>query len=514
VLTHRLRTGAIAGLAIALVLALPSLSSASPQPRTDGPAPGFTHTQAKRILGEVRAAFAPKPQHAFGRGEVLPRTDLTMKLRDLRLARSALTRSERTAADQYLARPSLSSACTGTVVISGHFCVHYTAPGLLPDSNSATPDQAQLTADTLGDVWDREVGALGFRAPPSDGDEFFDVYLQDVGSQGLYGYCAPDNATVHSSSYCVLDNDFASSQFGGAAPINSLSVTAAHEFFHAIQFGYDVFEDIWFMEGTAVWAEEQVYPAINDYLQYLGYSAITHPRVPADYNGIDGTSDLFYRYGAVVFWKFLSERFGTPSIVRRVWEYADASQGSRYSLQAVTAALAEHGTSFARTFATFGAWNTKPRGSYGDRALFPSPAWWKVTSLTRSHRGTGSLGVVLDHLTNAAMLVRPGSRLPRRTRVRIIVDAPALARMSRALVQVRRHDGTITYVAVPLNANGDGSQVVAFDPRVVASVVVTLTNASTRMSSCGTDASDRYSCAGESADDGLDFAVRARLRLP
>jgi hypothetical protein len=28
-------------------------------------------------------------------------------------------------------------------------------------------------------------------------------------------------------------------------------VTAAHEFFHAIQYGYDVSEDPWLMESTA-----------------------------------------------------------------------------------------------------------------------------------------------------------------------------------------------------------------------------------------------------------------------
>jgi hypothetical protein len=312
----------------------------------------------------------------------------------------------------------------------------------------------------------------------------------------------------------VLDNDFKSSQFGGAAPLNSLRVTAAHEFFHAIQFGYDTGEDIWFMEGTAVWAEEQVYPTINDYLQYLAYSAITHPRVPVDYNGIDNTPDLFYRYGAVLFWKFLSERFRTPAIVRRVWDYADTAHGSRYSLQAVSAALAERGSSFASAFAVFGAWNTKPNSSYGDRALFPSPAWWKVTGLTRSHRDSGRLAVGLNHLTNAAMYIRPGPRLPKRTHVRIYVDGPALARMPRAVVQVRRRDGAVAYIGIPLNTNGDGSVLVNFNPRVVASVVVTLTNASTRMTSCGTDASDKYSCAGQSADDGLPFAVRARLRLP
>jgi hypothetical protein len=512
--THRLRTAAIAGVTVALVLTLPSLSSASPQPRADTPYPGVTHAQAKQILDEVTAALTAKPQRRFARGETLPHADLTMKLRDLRVARSSLTRSERITADQYLARPSASSAtsaCDDGVLSatqsSTHFCLHYSTIGLA----AATPEQVSTTLTTLEHVWTYEVGTLGFRAPPSDGDEFFDVYLQDVGSQGLYGYCAPDHNMAHSSSYCVLDNDYDSTQFGGAAPINSLQVTAAHEFFHAVQFGYDTFEDIAFMEGTAVWAEEQVYPAVNDYLQYLAYSAITHPRVPADYNGNDANSDVFYRYGSVLFWKFLSERYGTPAIVRRVWEYAD---GSRYSLQAVSGALAERGTSFATAFARFGAWNTKPSGSYGDRALFPSVPWWLVTGLNRSHRDTGRLGVILNHLTNAALYVRPGTRLPKHTRARILVNAPALVRMPRALVQLRLRNGSVAYVGIPLDANGDGSRLINFDPRIVAAVVVTLTNASTRNTGCGTDYAYTYACGGQSADDGVTFLVRAKLRLP
>ncbi len=81
---------------------------------------------------------------------------------------------------------------------------------------------------------------MGFRPPPRDGrhggDGRFDVYLKDLGSQGLYGYCAPEYRVPGlrqvASGYCVLDDDFARRQYG-ANPKVSLRVTAAHEFFHA-----------------------------------------------------------------------------------------------------------------------------------------------------------------------------------------------------------------------------------------------------------------------------------------
>lgn len=498
----------VAGVAIALAFPLPSWSSASPTTDT-----GPDRAQAERILGQVSAALAPKDLRPRALGDVLPRTDLTLQLRDLRHARRALSRTERAAADQLLARTAASSgSCSGTVVVTAHFCVHYST-GLLAGPNASTPEQAQLTADTLEEVWNHEVGVLAFHPPPNDGDGLFDVTLTQLADQGLYGYCDPDSATAPATSYCVLDNDYAAEEYG-APPLNSLRVTAAHEFFHAIQFGYDVLEDLWFMEGSAVWAEEQVYPAINDYLQYLSHSAITRPGTPTDYTGTDTFPDVFHRYGAVLFWQFLSERFGSPAVVRRVWELADATQGSRFSLQAIEAALAEHGWSFSSAFGNFGVWNTKPAGSYGDRDLMPAPTWWQAAKLTRSRKGTGTRGVVLHHLTNAAMVLQPGGRLPRKTRLRITVDAPDLVRMPHALVQVRKRNGTVALVTVPLDASGAGRTRVAFDPRKVSAVVVTLTNASTRFTGCGSDPDELYSCGGRSADDGLTFTARARLRLP
>jgi hypothetical protein len=498
-----LRTSVVAGVAATVALSLLSValmvvpSYAATRPDTGRRDP--SHARAVAALEAVRAALTPPAS-----GSAAPRTDLTLLLRDLRLALPALSPSERTLALGLigLVVPPPRSSCGGLldqVVATTHFCVHY----------SGDQAWAQMTADVLEHVWSDEIGRLGFRSPPVDGDGLFDVYLRDIGSQGYYGACAPAENAAHSTSSCVLDDDFNPAQFGGAPAINSLKVTAAHEFFHVVQFGYDTGEDIWLMEGSAVWAEEQVYPTVNDYVQYLPYSAITHPRTPADYMGLTG-ADLYYRYGAVLFWKFLSESYRDPAVVRRVWEYAD---GSRYSLQAVTAALAERGSSFASAFARFGVWNTEPAGSYGDRALFPQPAWWQVTSLSRRHRDTGTHSVVLDHLTNAATLIRPAGRLPKHTRLRVVVNGPLRGRMPQATVQVRRRDGTVRVLGVPLDAGGDGFLKVGFDPRVVVSVVVTLTNASTRMS-CGTDSTDRYSCAGQSADDGQTFAVRARVKLP
>ena len=47
-------------------------------------------------------------------------------------------------------------------------------------------------------------------------------------------------------------------------------MTIAHEFHHAIQFGYYQGSDsIWWQESTSTWMEEVAYPEVDDYLQYL-----------------------------------------------------------------------------------------------------------------------------------------------------------------------------------------------------------------------------------------------------
>ena len=178
----------------------------------------------------------------------------------------------------------------------------------------------------MKDVWAEEVGRLGYRAPVTDrrrgGNKKFDVYLKDVGSEGFYGYCVPERRKPGhkwlASGYCVLDDDFARSQFD-AAPGKSLRVTAAHEFFHAIQFAYDYAEDGWMMEATATWVEERVADDVNDNRQYLPYGQVSRPGTPLDLLR-PAAASASTATGS--FFEYLSQRYGA-GIVRRIWENAD-----------------------------------------------------------------------------------------------------------------------------------------------------------------------------------------------
>ncbi len=156
----------------------------------------------------------------------------------------------------------------------------------MASSTGGAPDWVALTLRTAHESFLR-MSQLGWPLPPSDrgagGTAQFDVYLQDLGRRGLYGYCAPEQVVPGernvASSYCVLDNDFAEFPL---PPTPSMRVTVAHELFHAVQFGLDAREDGWLLEATATWMEEQVTDDVNDNRQYLVHGQLGEPRTPLD----------------------------------------------------------------------------------------------------------------------------------------------------------------------------------------------------------------------------------------
>ena len=235
---------------------------------------------AQEALRDVRAIRA-------GRGNA---EELSRALRDLAVNRAALARRDRRAAAGFLARPTDPAASEGdleygaeeaTPLCSERFCIHYVestddAPDPADANANDVPDYVEQVRDVFEVVYDRENGAeadggLGWPAPPADeglggGDEL-DVYLADIGSQGVYGYVSPDadQEGIHQHSFQVMDDDYA--EFAGT---ESLQVTAAHEYNHVLQNGINAGLDAWAFEATATWMEDQVYPEINDYFQYLG----------------------------------------------------------------------------------------------------------------------------------------------------------------------------------------------------------------------------------------------------
>lgn len=520
----------VATLSTAAVLTpgLPAQAEPVPSP---SPAATSAEERAEEVLEtatELLAGELPSTEHLHDSGsaehgdhaerpgdEGAP-ADATLALNELSQVLPDLEGAERRRAEALLARPTdgpadphgdgyalgaqVDKTCGPTV------CVHYVTTPLNKDY--ASPDWAARTREVLEEVWNYTT-RLGYRPPLSDGtrggDGRFDVYLKNIGVNQLYGYCAPEQRAVRSSGYCVLDNDYSPTEYR-ADPEDSLKVTAIHEFFHAVQFGYDAGEDMWFMESTATWIEDTYADAINDNRSYLRYGQLRRPAASLDTFSSTGLG----HYGNWIFWQFLSERYGN-GFVRTVWERAEPRSGvDRYSLQALTSALRNRG-GFATVFRRYASANAVPGRFYSEGRFWPGPAIQRSWTLGR---GAGrSAATRLDHLAARHYRVRPATDLRgKRWSLRVVVNGPARVTAPGAVVTVRRANGSIGRTTVRLSRSGDGRALVAFGRGAVRDVTVTLINGSTRFRSCWTDRTyPVHSCYGVPRDQRQPYGLRVAV---
>ncbi len=538
--------------ALTAVLALTAGTAASASGAVPAPGPGVdAGSEVDPTLAVVKSLLAPAgtdaPTGAATR-------DLTMALRDLVGRYDSLDADDREVADAYLARPTDEyDGDTFTIeydvaeappVCTPDLCVHYVStpadhddappPDDRRDADGAAgangvPDYVDGVVRELTRIHDTYLAA-GYREPLPDGtrggDARFDVYLADVASRGAYGYCTSDQPTPRAGrdgreradrwAYCVLDNDYA--EFDGS-PWDNLRVTAAHEYFHAVQFAYDAFEDQWLLEATATWAEDEVYGGIDDNVQFLRRSPLTAPHLPLDSFVTSGVYNGFH-YGTWSFFRFLSERFPArkgpmPRLVLDVLRKVDGAPGApdRYSWQGLAAALERRGTTAAEQMLAYSVANRDPRGRYdeGRAQRYPTGPLQGSVTLTPRRLRTGVATVRTDHLTSATYRFTP-RRLDRpRTRLRVVLDMARRARGSMAAVTVVPKRGQTFTRRISLSAKGKGRRSVPFSSRRVRHVEVTLANTSARFGRCFEQYTP-YSCRGLPKDDGLTQRIRVRVR--
>ncbi|MGH2756122.1 MAG: MXAN_6640 family putative metalloprotease [Actinomycetota bacterium] len=564
-----------ATLALALLPATPAVSARRKADSTRKSLPALTPARADALTDALQDGDLSASEYALERARSLFRLrsvrgefgavarpdgrDATLILRDLAIRASSLDGAERAEAAAILARPddgrgdgygqpykrnaTVEVLCAPDPDVK--VCVHYVPTGGGDSFNETLPTWAADTLAEMTTVWNREVVELAFNAPKSDnssdpngGDGRTDVYLANIGSDGVYGYCSSDdpelfkaNGRKNVSSYCVLDNDYSTDEFPNLPPLENMQVTAAHEFFHASQFAYDIYEDSWFIEGTAAWVEDEVYDAVNDNYQYLMQSPASQPHRSVDLTNNGGK--FMTRYGAWYFWRFLSESFsGTPgqsdaSVIRRVWEQADGSAGApdQYSLQAAETVAAQEGTNLTDVFADFAATAFVPETFFEEGAAYLSYLLTERDLDKPSREGRPPLKlnkklsasapkarkrVELDHLASAYFSFRPKGSVPDTSTVKLKVKGPALSRGTTATAIVMNVDGTADLTRITLDKLGDGSQTVSFSPATVRRVVLVATNASTKYKNCGSGS--LLSCGGTAKHDDQKFVVKGILK--
>lgn len=296
--------------------------------------------------------------------------------------------------ESYTERPTYNFTEYTYDTPEGHFKIHYVRDGdsavYEPDKDNNVnghPDWVDGVAAVLEHVWETEINAMGYNEPPSDslnldtedigGDGRYDIYLLNLTypPNSYLGYTQSEDLVSSTSvtSHVVLDNDY----IGYVGPIPHtqlewLQVTAAHEFFHAVQMGYDgreyendPFRPYW-MEMSAVWMEDMVYDDVNDYLGYLPHF-FNEPWLSL--KTFRSRTDQ-HAYGSCVWPMYLQERFDT-TIIRDIWEGCAQVAGDNVfdpPGESATDKALPDGVSFEDAFREFTVWNYFT----GDRARIES----------------------------------------------------------------------------------------------------------------------------------------------
>jgi hypothetical protein len=240
-----------------------------------------------------------------------------------------------------LAAPVISGTTATLLSSGGHFTIHYAVSGsdapslndytvsgvVYPGINSWTGLGLTSSADWAAKVGDAFETAytfyknLGYHMPPSNP---YDVYLISLASASEYGETG-DIATVSSSgfpyassSFISIDKDFTNPIFSPQtySPLQSLQVTSAHEFHHAIQYGYNYYFDIWYAEATSTWYESEIWPAVKQNYEYLpGWFENSTVQMNLPQTDARFSSQA---YGRWIFNRYLAEQHGA-SVVQSVW---------------------------------------------------------------------------------------------------------------------------------------------------------------------------------------------------
>ena len=331
------------------------------------------------LLNKAFALFDQEKLPAqFKLDEVPPSKCGTPVVLEIRSAWENLSPQSRKILDSYFQRPSTQYAFGSP---SGRFKIHYDTSGphavYQPnkdiDPSDGIPDYVNRCAEIFDYCWSVEVDTMGYDAPPPDefygGDARYDVYLQHY--EGAYGVTFPENPSDQYpgrtawTSYIFIDPTY--DGFGYPDRTDPLSVTSAHELFHAIQFAYNTWAGVWVMEISSVWMEDVIYDDINDYLNYLD-SFFPQPQV-----SLDDSEDSYHPYASCVWAFYLTENYGV-NIIRQVWEEIITTS----PLNAFNTVLGLYGTTRNEAFREFTVWNylTGPRANgshphYEEASDFP-----------------------------------------------------------------------------------------------------------------------------------------------
>ncbi len=233
---------------------------------------------------------------------------------------------------EYLASISrLELSGTPLTFDTEHFRIHYTLEG----ADDTTQAYVEMLGKVMEEVWDIQINQMGWPAPPSDAeydsDPRYDVYIASLKKDldVTLGFTQseelvednPNSRLVEeyaSTSYLTVENDFMETLQDDqrADALTLLRATAAHEFHHAIQMGYDYNElHNWYGEATSSWMETVTFKDAQDATIYVEYN-YTYPEIC--FGTVDDPGEGSLQYGDWMFIQSIVDAHGME-IVRELW---------------------------------------------------------------------------------------------------------------------------------------------------------------------------------------------------
>ncbi|UCH10815.1 MAG: T9SS type A sorting domain-containing protein [Fidelibacterota bacterium] len=226
---------------------------------------------------------------------------------------------------------------TSYLSMDSAFMIHYDTDGVhSPDLTSSQPDGTPdwiVEVATALDSARSLLLSLGFDEALPDGDGIYDVYIKEFGGR-TYGETQFESPSTGGGwiAYLEMDNDFADDENYYTHGLHAARVTAAHEYFHAVQLAYPwTGGDIYFYELSSTWFEEVAYPEVNDWVYWYDDFADNPERSMALTNG----------YSIAFFGHYLTHAHDDIDIMRQVWDRMRQTNAT----QAIEDRIAAHGGS-------------------------------------------------------------------------------------------------------------------------------------------------------------------------
>ncbi len=234
---------------------------------------------------------------------------------------------------KHRSRPNLDTFHTSP---SGHFYIHYDLNGInAPDQTDNFGASGETIPNLIPDYIDKvaEVADLfrfiiiedfNFLPEVDDTDGIYDIYVKDRGNLD-YGLNLED-FDIPSASYIIIDNEYEEEDYYTSG-LNTMYLTVAHEFFHAIQRSYNspAFGHTYFWEMTATWIEDTLVPSGNDYIFWID-NFFEDPN--QDIDDTDGYSIALFSHYLIN----IIDSGNNSDIIRKIWENYSNTNNPLYSI--------------------------------------------------------------------------------------------------------------------------------------------------------------------------------------